>query len=156
MAIVHVVYVAKYEEAAHPSIAMVPALIIAQAELCWSLVSATIPNLKNFMKSFATGFGHVGLGAAIWPSRAPTTHREPKGRRVGSTIPLGRISRKIWHTDKPSDFGTNPQSTGYSTEIYTRDDIESETRRSGGSQELIIRKDVTMTVDRSQKFGGKL
>ena len=42
-AIVHVIYVAKYEKARHPSIAMVPAIIAAEAELCWSLVSAKIP-----------------------------------------------------------------------------------------------------------------
>ena len=109
------------------------------------------------MKSFATGFGHeFGLGIAVWPNRAPTVLHAPKPKKIGSSIPLGRISRKIWHAERPSDFGTEPHSRGYATNICSNQDMEGEIRTSGGSSELIIRKDVTLSVDRSQKFGSKM
>ena len=127
---------------------MVPAIIAAEAELCWSLVSATIPNLRNFMKSFATGFGHeFGLGIAGWPDRARVTPQAARGKNVGSSVPLGRISRRIWHPERPGDFVSDPQSSGYMTEVSRGDVLETQSRMSGGSHELIIRKEVTLSVD---------
>lgn len=127
-----------------------PAIVAVEAELCWSLVSATLPLLKNFIKSFATGFGHdVGLGVLQldWPDRARVVP-QPRPKRNGSSIPLGRISRKIWHAEKPGDFVSDPQSTGYATEVCSGHGQDVLPRISGGSQELIIRKDVTLSVDR--------
>jgi hypothetical protein len=51
-------------------------VIFAEAQLCWSLISATIPNLKNFIKSFNTGFGHESgfstLGGSGYRSGYPS------------------------------------------------------------------------------------
>ena len=145
-AIVHAVYVAKYEHSQHPSIAMVPAVVAAEAELCWSLVSAAIPNLKNFMKSFATGFGHeFGLGVTAWADRARVPPRT-KDKKVGSSIPLKHISRKIWHAERPGDFVSDPQTSGYATEVSTARNGDTQSHRSGASGEFMIRKQVTMSV----------
>jgi hypothetical protein len=125
---------------------MVPAVIAAEAELCWSLVSAAIPNLKNFMKSFATGFGHeFGLGVAGWPDRAGDAPRT-KGRKIGSSIPLGHISKKIWHAERPGNFVSDPRTSGYATEVSTAHNADTQSHRSGGSEEFMIRKQITMTV----------
>ena len=151
-AIVHAVYVANYERSQHPSIALVPAFVAAEAELCWSLTSATIPTLKNFMKSFATGFGHeFGLGMAAWPDRAQVP-AGTKGKKITASIPLVGISRKFWHAERPGDFVSDPQSSGYETEVSGAHGLDMQPRTSGGSQEMIIRKDITMSVDHGSEL----
>lgn len=57
IAAVHLHYVSKYSRAANISQAMIPALILQQCELLWSIISATIPTLKKFMRTFSSGFG---------------------------------------------------------------------------------------------------
>ena len=57
LAIVRVYLVGKYVHSATPGLDIVPVLVCQQAELCWSLISATIPALKSFVKSFNSGFG---------------------------------------------------------------------------------------------------
>ncbi len=53
----HLYYVSSYSNTANMSQAIVPALVLQQCELLWSLISATIPTLKAFMKAFNSGFG---------------------------------------------------------------------------------------------------
>jgi len=56
LAIAHAFYASRLPRDPHPSLAFVPKAFFAEGELCWSLISATIPDLKAFMKSFNTGF----------------------------------------------------------------------------------------------------
>jgi hypothetical protein len=53
-----------YVSSPEPQMAVADALVLQQCALTWSVMSATVPNLKNFMKSFDTGFGlRLGLTA---------------------------------------------------------------------------------------------
>src|SRR5207249_1116202 len=59
----HLDSLTKYPTAAEPLFAVTSALMYQQAMVLWSLISATIPNTKSFMKSFSTDFGlAMGLG----------------------------------------------------------------------------------------------
>jgi hypothetical protein len=104
------------------------------------------------MNSLATSFGHeFCLGVAVWPDRTRIIPHAAKGRKIGNSVPLGRTSRNIWHPELPGDFISDPQSSGYATEVSRAADTKS--HPSGGSQEFIIRKSVTMTVNRGQGVG---
>lgn len=54
---IHLHYVSKYSNATNTSHVIIPALVLQQCELLWSLISATIPTLKKFMQTFNSGFG---------------------------------------------------------------------------------------------------
>jgi hypothetical protein len=116
----------------------VPALALAEAELCWSLVSATIPNLKSFMKSFNTGFGHNDFGFTSNPTMSTSR------RRTGDDIALQPLPPLPSHKDE-----FRPDRYAYDAEVVRgRDDRSIE---SGNSQELIIRK----TVEHEVTFEGE-
>jgi hypothetical protein len=53
----HLHYVSVYTKSSNIPMAIVPALLYQQCELFWSLLAATIPTLKAFMRSFNSGFG---------------------------------------------------------------------------------------------------
>lgn len=61
VSLLHVLFFRKYPHAAEPQFTVVPCLLLQQAMLTCSLVSATIPNLKSFMKSFSWGLGLGGM-----------------------------------------------------------------------------------------------
>jgi hypothetical protein len=139
LAIAHAVYSARTSTTLRPGLAFVPALALAEAELCWSLISATIPNLKSFMQSFNTGFGHNDFGFTSNPTMS-TSRRHP-----GDDIPLRSLPS---HKDE-----FRPDCVAYDAEVVRgRDDRSIE---SGNSQELIIRKtvehEVTFEGDRAVK-----
>ncbi|KAF2026158.1 hypothetical protein EK21DRAFT_12166, partial [Setomelanomma holmii] len=50
-------YISRYVDSDNVSYHIIPALVCQQYELFWSLLSATIPTLKSFMRSFNSGFG---------------------------------------------------------------------------------------------------
>lgn len=55
----NLVYVAQLRINGAPHLAVASPMAVQQAMLTWSLVSATIPNMKRFMKSFDMDFGVV-------------------------------------------------------------------------------------------------
>lgn len=143
LAIAHAVYSAKISADPRPGLAFVPALALAEAELCWSLISATIPNLKSFMKSFNTGFGHNDFGFTSNPTMSTSR------RRPGDEIPLRSL---------PSNKNElRPDRYAYDAEVVRGRDNRS--IESGNSQELIIRKtvehEVTFEGDKVGRKGGR-
>lgn len=51
--------------APNPGVRRTSALVFQQCELCWSLIAATIPCLKSFLRSFDTGSGvKAGMGSS--------------------------------------------------------------------------------------------
>jgi len=105
------------------------------------------------MRNFNTGFGHdfglTTMGAShgyAYGSRA----------RIGSErgIPLSQLSRRRNETDSPTAFvsGLAPGGRSYETEVSRGTRNSGDT---GKSQELIIRKDVTTTVQHQQWKNGQ-
>lgn len=143
LAIAHAVYRARTPTHPRPGLAFVPTLALAEAELCWSLTSATIPNLKSFMKSFNTGFGHNDLGFTSNPTMSTSR------KRTVDEIPLQPLQK--------NEDDLRPDRYAYDAAVVRgRDDRSIE---SGNSQEMIIRKtiehDVTFEGERVSRKGGR-
>ncbi|KAH7205335.1 hypothetical protein BKA60DRAFT_526687 [Fusarium oxysporum] len=54
---VHLAYSATNPASTEPQFAVTKALLCQQIMVAWSLISATVPNLKSFLKSFSIGMG---------------------------------------------------------------------------------------------------
>ncbi|KAH7202824.1 hypothetical protein BKA60DRAFT_600665 [Fusarium oxysporum] len=54
---VHLAYSATNPASTEPQFAVTKSLLCQQIMIAWSLISATVPNLKNFLKSFSIGMG---------------------------------------------------------------------------------------------------
>lgn len=135
-----------YTVSTEPQFAITGSLLSQQTLLTWSLISATIPNIGSFMRSFSTDFGVPTLG---WTSETPdlgdvfalrtiggslATYPAPQGnaraRRSQCEIPLHalRPDRPVHKTMVHSDAG----SASDQPDVADRN----------GSQELIIKKDI--------------
>ncbi|KAM0518879.1 hypothetical protein ACHAPE_003869 [Trichoderma viride] len=57
LSVCHLIYVDKYPTSAQPQFAVASSLLFQQVMIVWSLISATVPNMKNFLKSFSIGMG---------------------------------------------------------------------------------------------------
>ena len=142
LAILHVHLVGNYIHSKNPSLAIVPALVCQQVELCWSLISATIPNLKPFVKSFSSGFGlTIDLDA---------TTRYGSRTYGGASYELDSVSKG---KALASQNSTNPTNTDLENQsgAMQLEQGKSKKRADGsiesmGSQACIIRKDVQWKI----------
>ncbi|OCK94407.1 uncharacterized protein K441DRAFT_660281 [Cenococcum geophilum 1.58] len=138
------------------SFVVIPALLIQQVQLCWSLLSATIPNLRSFMKSFHSGFGmDMGVGT-LGTSYTPRSYGNgSRGRAMG--IRLNSLTTQDEQTPPQGsrtkagfEHSLRPDAVERSTVISHngKGDVKLEdlSLRSGGSQELIIRRDIEWSV----------
>lgn len=128
----HLTYIYHLRNNNEPLLAVASALVVQQAMLTWSLVSATIPNMKRFMKSFDMEFGVV-------ITRDDTTAQTDGTSEAGNTYPLQDI--------KPGRpyLALRPDSVRYETSAEAQDvgSVEcGSSLRKSGSQETIIRKHV--------------
>lgn len=129
------------QESTEPQFVVATTLTLQQLMLTWSLISATIPNMKGFMQSFSVGMGvlrpNVTTNASypLQPLRsgpaADNGHR-PANTRSG----LQTAVRPYNSAQFDSDGASASDSTG--------DDYSF--RRMSGRQELIIRKEVKWSV----------
>lgn len=151
---VHLNYISAYSNATNISQAIISALVVQQCELLWSLLSATIPTLKAFMRTFNSGFGmeidldspyanHSGaqdsrtyiLGSAQHSSRSGTA-------RIPGVTTAG--PRK--DTNPAELHVSNKKATGLS-ESRTR----SQSSFTGqSSRELIIEREVAWRVSHEE------
>jgi len=127
IAAVHLHYVSAYSNAANASRVIISALVVQQCELLWSLLSATIPTLKAFMRTFNSGFGmEVDLDS-------------PYGHRSGAQDTRIYILGSAQHsagggtTRKPSVITAEPckdrkPAKSYSSNKEATDSSESRTR----------------------------
>ncbi|KAJ9611637.1 hypothetical protein H2200_004821 [Cladophialophora chaetospira] len=143
----HLHYVANYTKSENPGIALVPVIVIQQVELCWSLMSATIPNLKSFVKSFSSGFG-IQLDPSLtqaYGSGGRST-RNANGYVMDSIRGNGTAKSRSGgrsYNDPQETPSALPNTSVGSKLTSTR---EHDSIDSGGSQDHIIRKDVQWDV----------
>lgn len=55
LAVLRMYYVDRYANAENPGLAQTPIAILQQVYMAWSIISATIPNIKSFVRSFGSG-----------------------------------------------------------------------------------------------------
>lgn len=153
-----------YISSSSPLFEISGSLLLQQVMLTYSLISATIPNLKSFMKSFSTGLG-VSFGfmdkvldasSESYALQAFTTH---SGRRRDKP-PEGLISGHIYDGADDSLPGQGPRlrpgSIQHEVIIHHSPDTRSDHRSSAtddgrgisrcGSRDMIIKKEVQWNV----------
>jgi hypothetical protein len=149
---VHLAYCRTFPAASEPQFAVTNALIWQQIMIAWSLISATVPNLKNFLKSFSIGMGFplafdltmsgntdVYALQSLGRSRSITT----SAAEIAVKYTTRRVSRgqsSSWDTDRVLN---------QKTRVYDRGDMdmlrEGQSSRAG-SQEMIIKKEVAWDI----------
>lgn len=135
-------------------------IVFQQIELCYSLVSCTIPNLKSFLLNFDTSIG-MTLGPETMRTYGST---DPHSANANSSFQL-RSLRSRRGDKQPPPGGTTTTSTatlrpdpvdyraqvGRSNEPNVNEAASSVSRdngsdRSNGSQDMIIRREVAWNV----------
>ncbi|KAH7077530.1 hypothetical protein BKA63DRAFT_601625 [Paraphoma chrysanthemicola] len=174
-AALHLHYVSAYATSTDVSKAIIPALVCQQYELFWSLLSATIPTLKSFMRSFNSGFGmEIDLDMPYYGygSKAREDGTYPLAVMRNATSRNGNIVAKDGGRSQQSGNGISiSQSTSGRSmkrgDFVEMRDIGADTSvhmsgapgdrdssiASGNSQEMIIRRGVEYSVtyeDRSK------
>lgn len=124
-------------------------LLYLQAMLAWSLISATIPNMRGFMKSFGTRFG---MPAA--PKSSDYRHGYPMVTLTGTSRTTGR-RMSTNERSGPGQAGGDDELTSRSDQIRNNgislcadneSQLTTEDQRCGndnGSQESIIVKELS-------------
>ncbi len=149
LAAVHLHYIGNYVHATDTSLAIVAAVVWQQLELCWSLLSASIPNVKSFMKSFNSGFGlDIDLATYAQGSRDYNTSYQLNSMRAN-----GLKANASENRDMTSFVDNLRPDVGYHSATIQRVRANEEglgkasSIESGESREMIIRKDVAWNVD---------
>ena len=162
----HLSYFTTYPSSQEPLFSATNPLLFMQVMLAWSLLSATIPNLKAFMKSFSVGFG-VTLGAfdsSAYDSRGNTYPMDSMKSQVDrdyapatrfpSKAHDGQHFRSKYGRGSPEETelgDLRPDHSRHQTAIYHQDRSSGTTQdknsiTSAGSQELIIKREVQWNV----------
>jgi hypothetical protein len=160
LSILHYTQIVKYQTSTEPQFAASDSVLYLQVMVLWSFISATIPNLRNFMKSFSIGMGLPvtfsisGYGSgnmyamhAMSKNKSKAEGSALRGTNggVGSSSVTASQSRPgegsgAWRPDTTSRTKTTVQRS------ENRDDISDGGDGRNGSQELIINKAVDWTV----------
>jgi hypothetical protein len=146
LSILHLKFVSDYTQSHNPGIALVPVLVLQQVQLCWSLISATIPNLKSFVKSFSSGFG-----IQLDPSATQAYGSGRSGRTKSNGYELGSVNGKGGSKSRSADQSHNDVEghTPLTAALPQPEDNKSRDQDSidsTGSQDHIIRKDVRWNI----------
>lgn len=125
-----------------PGVSFVPALVLAESELCWSLISATIPNLKAFMNIFNTGFGLNDIISSARGTVVNSSGSRLDGMEGNNAIHMRRIRSKHIHGSSFAN-ALRPDRGDFAVEV-SRDHGSNDANSVGsdGSQEMIIHKTV--------------
>lgn len=145
LSIVHLKYVSEYTISSNPGIALVPVLVLQQVQLCWSLISSTIPNLKSFVKSFSSGFG-IQLDPSLTNAYGSGRIGRGTGYELGSMRPHGTSKSRSGtgsYNDIERPTALPQQVQDGKNHPHARD---QESITSAGSQDHIIRKDVQWKI----------
>ncbi|KAJ9633682.1 hypothetical protein H2201_008953 [Coniosporium apollinis] len=137
-----------YHDSQNIGVAYSAVIIWHQVELGYSLIAATIPCLKSFIKSFDTGFG-AEFGYSTNPYGSANSR--PCGNETKcQSFPMSPIKgSKFTRVSSPQSLGRlRPEQIKNVTNIYNTKDSprEDASITSGNSQEMIIRRDVRCDV----------
>lgn len=159
---IHLAYFRKYPDANEPQFAVINSVLFQQTMIAWSLISATVPNLKNFLKSFSIGMGFpIAFDLSVYGSSNAyalqslgNDHSQATTSAAAAAATLTSV--RVHHSDgEPSSQPHNWRPDQVSTQTTAahkygnniRDNISEEGASSRtGSQEMIINKEVAWQV----------
>lgn len=149
----HLASIKDYQGSAEPQFAITTALLFQQAMVAWSLISATIPNLGCFVKSFS-----MGLGVPTGLERDGTSlHSAYALQTIGGSTVSGR-PRETWgpsseeaansdvEDERDGHDALRPDKAQYRASVVHSASGNDTTARCSlsrsGSRERIIRKEM--------------
>ncbi|OAP65571.1 hypothetical protein AYL99_01543 [Fonsecaea erecta] len=128
-------------------------IVFQQIELCYSLLSCTIPNLKSFLLNFDTTIGMTldplttRSHAVTHPYSATTSFRMKSLRsRNGDNPPVSRDAPLFRPDAVEYTAAISRASPAQMNEAASSISRDNGSDRSKGSQEMIIRREVAWTV----------
>ncbi|KAK2877815.1 hypothetical protein FQN49_001172 [Arthroderma sp. PD_2] len=163
----HLQRTTEFTTKSHPSISIVAPLVYQQIELCYSLISCTIPNLGGYLLKFNTGMG-ITLGYATQP------YGSSRNAGGSESLQLSSLKSIPKNDQPPAAVPSHPSKFGflrpekYEYRAYVRSTVNSLEINSGGndvdnqsvssygglsvqsihSQDMIIRRDFRYSVRR--------
>lgn len=87
ISVLHLVYFAPYPTSQEPQFAVAKAMLFQQTMVTWAIISATIPNMKSFMKSFSidmnfpANWGNTTNDSNSYPLQSLTNRSTNKDKR---------------------------------------------------------------------------
>jgi hypothetical protein len=156
-AFLNVGYIANCTKSLDPGIAIVASLSAQEVHLFYSLFSATVPNLKNFLMKFHTAImmdvGHKTISNA-YGSTNDADHGGSYQLSLNSRQQSrGGSSRQDGHDGRPTIGRLRPETHHHRiTNVWHDDDDPSafqshdEAVREGSQEEMIIRKEIEFTL----------
>lgn len=137
----------------NPGVDRTPAIIFQQTQLCFSLIAATLPCLKSFIRSFDTGSGlnvnytSNGYGSS-GDGAGKSWYRMHSITREGSASGDLKVIRRPFTRD---GLGHGRSTSKVTTIAYTSGRPKAE---DATSQELFIRRDVQWEVHSENRCSG--
>ncbi|KAI0018941.1 hypothetical protein F4780DRAFT_477633 [Xylariomycetidae sp. FL0641] len=160
----HLRYFKRYSHSSQPQFAVTDALILQQVMVTWSLISATIPNLTSFLRSFSMSMSFPqGWGASN--SNGDTTKNSGSHSYPLQTLKRRKLSenKNTRNTKPPRDVDRDDDSQD-NDEVFLRPDFAQNSTTIGhesrsdeaaddtcsigerNSQEMIITKETRWDV----------
>lgn len=137
--VLHLKYIRDYPQSAEPLFAVTNTVLCQQAMLTWSLISATIPNIKSFMKVFNFSMGMGAMDERLSNQTPEAIILEPLRDRT--------TTDEHRRTPDGDSSGLRPNHAQHRSMMTTSDrgttDDEHSLRRND-SQEMIIKKETQM------------
>ncbi|KAL7943917.1 hypothetical protein V8C42DRAFT_327170 [Trichoderma barbatum] len=156
---IHLAYFSKYPTAPEPQFAVTNSLLFQQTMIVWSLITATVPNIKNFLKSFSIGMGFpLAFDPSVYGSSNAYPLRSLENSRSKATSAAG-ASNSVWAHDHPdSEARGRPHNwrpdqasnqAAAKANHYSRDyqgNLSEEELFKVGSRDMIIVKEMAWKV----------
>jgi hypothetical protein len=130
-------------------------MVYQQLELCYSLISLTIPNLKGYLLAFNTGMG-LSLGYTTQPYNSHSISMQLSSLKNSVTRSKPRASTNAENAAVAGKFRPEPlfhnasvvhgKGGGASEERQSTRSQEDQSIGSLNSQEMIIRRDMQWNV----------
>ncbi|EHK18605.1 uncharacterized protein TRIVIDRAFT_78137 [Trichoderma virens Gv29-8] len=155
----HLAYFSKYPTSPEPQFAVTNSLLFQQTMIVWSLISATVPNMKNFLKSFSIGLGFpLAFDSSVYASSNAYPLRSLENSRSKATSAAG-ASTSVWvhdhsdgeargrpHSWRPDHIPDQTTAKAYHFGRDSRENLSEEERSRTGSRDMIITKEVAWKV----------
>ncbi|KAF3074483.1 hypothetical protein CFAM422_003231 [Trichoderma lentiforme] len=156
---IHLAYFSKYPTSPEPQFAVTNSLLFQQTMIVWSLITATVPNMKNFLKSFSIGLGFpLAYDSSVYGSSNAYPLRSLENSRSKATSAAG-ASTSVWirdqsdseargrpHNWRPDQVPNQTAAMAHHFGRDSRENLSDEERSRTGSRDMIIIKEVAWKV----------